>query len=148
VHDAGPDRADHPDLLRRGRDRSASRGGRRREVGLLAEEFEPWLEALESGCAQARRAYEAGPGGPRALIVDLLASIGLHSSVDAVLRVDRRVQEGIPRAHGKDAFGPPDTLPPADADTAPTCLYSADERSWHSTSPRPKRHSGQRQRCE
>jgi diaminohydroxyphosphoribosylaminopyrimidine deaminase/5-amino-6-(5-phosphoribosylamino)uracil reductase len=103
------------------------------EVGVLADEalvvLGPWLEALESGRPRVRWVYEAGPEGPRAVPDDLLTSTGLRFSVDSLLRADGRVEEGIPGAHGEAVFAPPDTLSPADAETALTSLYSRGVRS-------------------
>jgi diaminohydroxyphosphoribosylaminopyrimidine deaminase/5-amino-6-(5-phosphoribosylamino)uracil reductase len=73
--------------------------------------------------------YEAGPDGPRAVPDELLASAGLRSSVDVVLHADGRVEEGIPGAHGKGVFAPPDAVAPADADTALSDLHGGGVRS-------------------
>jgi len=101
------------------------------EVDVLADEARlvlgPWLEALSSRRPRVLWAYEHGPRGHRPCSASLLAK--LRVGVDAVLETAGVVEEGVPGAHGPDAFTLPTSWPSGEPDEVLAAIYEGGSRS-------------------
>jgi len=93
------------------------------EVGVLAEEARlvlgPWLAAFEAGRPVVTAAYAASDDACDPLGERTLAE--LRASVDAVLYRDGRLEEGVPKSHGRGVVELPSEL----ANVAPTDALKA-----------------------
>lgn len=103
------------------------------EVGLLAEEalvvLGPWLAALMTGRPRVIWACDTTSGDPQPVPTEVVEHAVLRCQVDAVLHPDGQVEEGIPHAHGKDAFELPPRVPVAEPTTALSLLHKAGART-------------------
>lgn len=103
------------------------------EVGLLADEARVvlgrWLTTLDTGRPRVVWACEITSDGSAPVPDDVFEEAGLRYQVDAIVRADGRVEEGVRGTHGPKAFALPTVVPTAEPAVALSSLYEAGART-------------------
>lgn len=103
------------------------------EVGVLAGEARvvlgAWLAALDTGRPRVTWVCDATDGLPQKASDNLVVLAGLHLQVDAVVRADGQVDEGIAGEHGRGAFELPRLVPVDEPDVALSLLQQGGVRT-------------------
>ncbi len=103
------------------------------EVDVLAGEARvvlgSWLAALDTGRPRVTWVCDATDGLPQQAPGNLIVDAGLQLQVDAVVRADGSIDEGITGGHGRGAFELPRLVPVDEPDVALSLLQRGGART-------------------